>query len=786
MACARCVRGKEIGSSRNHRGIAFDLPLPACYTGVRPMPPSGKQPTAAELAALEHAFAADPSSDAYRPLTEAYLAMGRFMEAMVVCKKGVKAHAEDPSPRVLLARVYAEQGKDRKALEELQSALQSHPGDAAANRLAGSLHFRVGENEQGASALRRAYAAAPGAPETLELMRKHGVDAGTAAPAPAPAPTAPARTATSDLPVAPRVAPRPSAAGAPAPVPESVEVELTPASGTPVAATSSRNEAYAKELAEKYATQEFQLAGTGEWRAKRSRKGALVTTGALAAVLAVGLGGWWWLQHAQKERAVAIDRELKAIQDDLARDAYPAYTDAAKRAAEVVRLDDGNVAGHAFLAYVNAIRYAEHGDADAVRDEAVKHVDAGRALGRHSHLLAAEAYLRHGAGETGAAIAELEALLAGESQSPLLQTVLGILEMESGDLDAARDVLGRAQKANPGDVRVAAMLAEQYRRRGDGYELQASAFYDYALRLQKDHVASILGKAQLLLDRGQHGEAGKAAQLVLAPQTGASRRQLALARMIRGSALHAAGKAQDGAAEEAEAAKLDPQNADLADLLGRRKLRDGDVAGAVDAFQRALSMDSRRLAFHADLTRALLRTEGGAPKAVDVLKRAVTRLGESPRLALLLGDAYRASGDGDLARGQYEKAIQLGRPYPDARVALAKLLRAQNNVPGALVELTQAIDEYGASGAGGAAQAFVEMAETERSRGAQPQLLLELYEKALTRDPASCEALWNAGKLEREGAGRLTDRARDRLTSYARLCPRSPNAAEAARLAGIR
>jgi len=33
-----------------------------------------------DLASLEHAFAADPSSDAWRPLTEAYLSMGRFME----------------------------------------------------------------------------------------------------------------------------------------------------------------------------------------------------------------------------------------------------------------------------------------------------------------------------------------------------------------------------------------------------------------------------------------------------------------------------------------------------------------------------------------------------------------------------------------------------------------------------------------------------------------------------------------------------------------------------------
>ena len=72
-----------------------------------------------------------PRSDAYRPLAEAYLGMGRFMEAMVVCKKGVKAHPNRADPRVLLARVYAEQGKDKKAIEELQARWASRPRTVA-------------------------------------------------------------------------------------------------------------------------------------------------------------------------------------------------------------------------------------------------------------------------------------------------------------------------------------------------------------------------------------------------------------------------------------------------------------------------------------------------------------------------------------------------------------------------------------------------------------------------------------------------------------------------------
>ena len=90
-----------------------------------PTPAASKGPSLSpsELSQLEHAFATDPNSDSYRPLAEAYLGMGRFMEAMVVCKKGVKAHPERADARVLLARVYADQNKDRKAIEELEGAI---------------------------------------------------------------------------------------------------------------------------------------------------------------------------------------------------------------------------------------------------------------------------------------------------------------------------------------------------------------------------------------------------------------------------------------------------------------------------------------------------------------------------------------------------------------------------------------------------------------------------------------------------------------------------------------
>ena len=136
----------------------------------------------------------------------------------------------------------------------------------------------------------------------------------------------------------------------------------------------------------------------------------------------------------------------------------------------------------------------------------------------------------------------------------------------------------------------------------------------------------------------------------------------------------------------------------------------------------------------------------------------MARLGDNPRLALLLGQAYLAQGDADRAQGQFERSIQLGRPFPDARVALARLRLSQKNVGQALAELDLAIREYGVGGAGGAARAYVEMAEAEKSRNAKRELVAGYYEEALKRDPANCDALWGAAKLQLDAGSSSTRR----------------------------
>ena len=759
---------------------------------------ASKTPTPAELASLEHAFAADPTSEAWRPLTEAYLVMGRFMEAMVVAKKGVKAHPSEVPARIALAKVYAAQGKDRKALEEVTAALAAHPSSPAANVMAGALHMRLGEKEAGALALRRAADAAPADAEVLAALKQWGV-----APPPPPAPPAPTPRPAAAVPVA-AVSPAggpPVLSRAPPPVPTAASAAAVaappaapapppdPASSTRPSARRDRldrNLQYARELADRYESQEWKIStgDTAELPLAKPPKKSHSLRGTLLLVvgLAVVLGGWWTWTAWRHDRDEKVARLLKDAGELIAKDSHGGYKQAAALLEQVLQKDSSSLAGHSYLAYIDALRWGEHGEGDTFREEARKHLAAARReASSHSHMIAADAYLKAYGGDPQGAIADLTRVLKGPEAgtSGLLYGALGVLQMKSGDLEGARESLTTARKFADRDVRVNQMLAEQYRRAG--LARKAKAFYDAAYVLSREHVPTLLGAATVYIDEGQYDTALKFVQAVLdAPDV--SPRQRALAQALRGTILFAKGRAAEGAKDEQDALTLDPANPDIQDQIGRRKLAGGDAAGAAAAIQKAVEMDPQRVTFYADLAAALLAESGGAKLAVEALRGAQARLPGNPRIAKLLGDAYRADGDLDRAKAEYERALA-GR-YPAARMALARLWRAQNQFGEALAQYEAAAKEYGESGIDGAAQAWAEMAEVEGQRGGDAAKVTELYKKALAIDPTSCPALWALG---RERASRSEkdqrDLARQMLQDYARVCPRGPHAAEAAQLA---
>ncbi|MBI5546056.1 MAG: hypothetical protein HY901_19360, partial [Deltaproteobacteria bacterium] len=436
------------------------------------MPPSAsKNPLSpTELAQLEHAFATDPTSEAYKPLAEAYLAMGRFMEAMVVCKKGVKAHPETVTARVLLARVYAEQGKDKKALEELQGALLASPNDLHALRLLGSILCKSGDTAQGAEHLKKAIAADPKDPETLELCKKYSV----AVPAPEPPPPPPPPVVVAPPVLTPAAPARDLHAGVGAVAQPGMQTPVSahparaaqPAQRNPQAAPRAAQPRPAprpaaprvsfEELSEKYDREDSLVS-----KKKGGMTGLIIT---VSIILAGGLalGGFFMIRKANEVRDGKIAKLLKGIQDELAHDSFASYKKACDYGSQIVSdLDSQHYPAHAFLAYGYAIRWGEHGE--DVQERAKEHLAKAKAAKQeHSHIHAAEAYIRFFGGDAKGAedwLAQIvEDAEKSNKKSTLLMSVLGILQMHSGDLEKAYKNLKAAQTLLPADPRINAAL----------------------------------------------------------------------------------------------------------------------------------------------------------------------------------------------------------------------------------------------------------------------------------------------------------------------------------------
>ena len=134
-----------------------------------------------------------------------------------------------------------------------------------------------------------------------------------------------------------------------------------------------------RQLAEKYGTQTWGLNSPGP---AKPRKGATRTTVfatvGLAVVLVLSLVAWQLFARAHKQQVEAIAALLKETQELVARDSFGAYRVAAEKCQAILREDAGSLAGHAFLSYVDALRFIEHAEGDAVKGEAIVHLEAGR------------------------------------------------------------------------------------------------------------------------------------------------------------------------------------------------------------------------------------------------------------------------------------------------------------------------------------------------------------------------------------------------------------------------
>ncbi|MBS2029154.1 MAG: tetratricopeptide repeat protein [Deltaproteobacteria bacterium] len=775
----------------------------------------------AELAQLEHAFATDPNSDAYRPLAEAYLKMGRFMEAMVVCKKGVKAHPDKPDPRVLLASVYAAQNKDRKAIDELEGALQTAPSDPNALRMAAGLLLKAGDNDKGKDYALRAYKANKGDAETKELLEKWKIDVPVEAPPPAPAPPQAVMTApdapvlmsavqangASPTPTDPmqavsqqaaqaysqgKVQVQPQYAQAPQNGTARAPQGLPPGFGQP-AQPVRRAPSGARPRPAAPQRPQIDLSQFEESEPSIRTKGGsggVVTLGFAALAVVALVGYYFYSSHVKKVKA-ELASALHDAAEELDHDSYASYKKACEDAERALKLDPDSPAAHAYLAYAYSIRWGEHGEGESARSQAQDHLEKGRKLKADSqHLIAAEALYQFFDKNAAKAEGDLEKqvgdLETKNRASALVYQTLGIIEMRNGDLEKAGTHLKKALDLAGGVPRTHAALGDLYRRQGQ--EILAWTYYDNALRYEKDHADAVLGKSLLVLE-AQNPNYKIAEDLIKRVRDAdppPSPRQLAMGYELDGMRLNQTGNAKEGLVQEQKALALDPNNPEIHVLVGRRMLKDGQNQQGLDEIKKAIDLDKNRATFYVELARAQMSMPNGAKDAIASLQKALNTLPGSGKLLSMLGDAYQKAGDTKNAASQYEKAINLDpkAQMPDARLALAELARKDKNFGKAMELYERAATDYG-NNTMKVAEVYDDEALLAIDRNDPKDKQLELLKKSNQADPNFANTYIQMARLL------ATDKSQKATVKacgeqYLKLDPKGPYAEEAKRWAAIK
>ncbi|MGV3621895.1 MAG: tetratricopeptide repeat protein [Archangium sp.] len=778
------------------------------------MPPATKTLSPAELAKLEHAFATDPASEAYKPLAEAYLGMGRFMEAMVVCKKGVKAHPSVADPRVLLARVYAEQGKDKKAIEELQGALQVAPADKSALRMMGSLQIKGGD-AGGKDNLLKAFEADPADSETLDLMQKNGVAVPRpAAPEPPPPPPQPVAAP-------PVLQPVQSPAGATATSGVQQPVTRAPAGQQPRQAPRQAGARPSQPIPRPAVQarrdyEEDDDVETSDVRARPQKKsGGAIAFIALFVVLFAAAAAYLGLGQYRAKAIKEANAANQAATKELEKDTFKGYEEAIQKAEVALSLDasdDTNRTARGILAYAYTIRWGEHIHDEPNHENARKFLDAGLAAKDVStNLYAAEAMLAFYEGKPAAELlGKLEERIKVAEKGKLrvgrLFMTKGVLQTNAGDLESAVDSLRLAKDNMPNDPRVFVAMGQLMRRRGA--DLDALAEFNLALKYSGGRSPdALVGTANLILDQENPGNgycaAAKNIKDLAAMTDNASPRQLAtnaftkallISRVSRDIPLYTdkafqktledctgvkADEAQakkDIAAAETEGMSLDRNNPELLLIRGRRLAYEGKLDEAAAEIRKAIEANPRASQFHVELAKVLARKEGGEPAAEEALNKALTLVPGSPKLLSMLGQIQFKQKKFDAARGTLEKALSDPKAKnPEARHLLGKLYRDNKDYVKSVDNLKRASEEYYNDRAM-ASVVYDDLAQTYELK-AERDNALSTYEKALNADKDNALPYCHYARLLSKDA-KEKEKAKKIAEAFLKMAPNDPCAAE--------
>jgi cellulose synthase operon protein C len=445
-----------------------------------------------DLSALEQAFSAD--ARAFAPLTRAYLQRNRLMEAMVVCRKGIKAIPDSVEGKLLLAQIYAEQGKVPKAIEEVQQLLESAPQNAEANFVLAGLQDKAGRFEEAIESYKKTLQADRHHDGARAALKAKGIDFN---PGPSAEELAAAAQAEADArAAADRAALEAQQAAIAAQATQAMPAARGRSSSLPsMGAVSTPPVAAPVDPA--FAQMYAQTTLMGYQGPEQKKRGNMGVTALLAAVLLLGVVGFVGGLAYHRRQQDQVKEFLVKAQALVRKDTTRGHKAALPELRSALKIDDGQDLAVSQYAYSMGV-LADRGvmDLPEARDIITAAREAAEVAAKkakdHPLSVAARmmAYRREGKLDEAAA-------LGANIEAPLVQIELGRVYAAQGKISELIKLADGFKGSE--DVRVLSFAADAYRRIGDGFKARKSV--DESLKRELDHDPSRALRALLILEQ---------------------------------------------------------------------------------------------------------------------------------------------------------------------------------------------------------------------------------------------------------------------------------------------
>ncbi|MCC6808004.1 MAG: tetratricopeptide repeat protein [Deltaproteobacteria bacterium] len=693
------------------------------------------------------------------PLCEAYLRHKRYMEAMLVCKKGIKNLPNDPRGRLLLARVYMEQGKPPKAEQELITMLEIFPDNVDGLMMQGLLYKQGGRKSDAIAVLQRVFLLQPGRTEVKEQLKELGVVVDQPAPPPPPMPA------------------QQQGMGQPMMMQGQMQNQMPmqqPAGPPSVDSFFGDEQEAAATFTNDTAPVQAPRSQTRIMQQQQRQRGAKILL-SVVGVLIIGFGSFlgYYLNYVGNVKK--IDALVREARPNFEQNTLPSLRLALKKYEEILAIDEkqGFALGisaylHHWLAYQQLVEESKTPAAAFL-----KRAETNGDKEDNQYRISAAGLAKIAANDAKGAVDLIEPQ-AGKFQSPVVFLTLGEAYAAMGDETKSREALTKASTAGTADNATLVRLGEA--NIDEGKYDAAKGYFDQVLNQQGGHPGALIGRVYSNI--GKKVEALDAAEkdvekLSITPAEYLTPRWKAGLAWGKGLVDVRRNRAQDAQKNFDEAQKIDPNNLRNLQLRAKVYTVSGMHAEAAKDFQAVLTKRPNNRPAQVGLALAYA-TLGKSMEAGQIVEQLLAKDPNDLELQIVRAQSMKAQNKLDDAIAALQKVLSLQKSNVDAKMEIGRLLRQKKDYKGAVDHYTGILT---ANEIKGKAQAgvYFELARSYQEQG-NSEKAKEFFFEAIKKDQDFADTYFYLAKILK------TKAQKEALQQYLKLAPSGAHASDAQKM----